>query len=72
MCFLEPRLISTTFDTNSTTNVDLVTIRESTHHRRWPSEIVEAFLAAEVQQPLSTHSTSPRYVVNPQNRQELR
>jgi len=55
-----------------TTNVDLVTIRESTHHRCWPREAVEAFLAAEVQQPVSAHSTSPRYVVNPQNRQELR
>ncbi len=55
-----------------TINVDLVTIRESTHHRCWPSEIVEAFLAAEVQKPLSAHSTSPRYVVNPQNPQELR
>ncbi len=54
-----------------TINVDLVTIRESTHHRCWPREAVEAFLAAEVQKPVSDHYTSPRRVVNPQNRQDL-
>ncbi len=55
-----------------TINVDLVTIRESTHHRCWPREAVEAFLAPNLKKPLSTHSTSPQRVVNPQNRQELR
>ena len=50
-----------------TINVDLVTIRESTHLRRWPSEVVETYLAAEVQKPLFAHSTSPRCVADQQN-----
>lgn len=28
--------------------VEMVTIRESTHHRRWPREIIDTFLTAEV------------------------
>ncbi len=34
-------------DTEATT-VEMVTIRESTHHRRWPREIIDTFLTAEV------------------------
>ncbi len=55
-----------------TINVDMVTIRESRHHRCWPREAVETFLAAEVRKPLSAHSTSPRCVADQQNRQEVR
>ena len=55
-----------------TINVEMVTIRESTRHRCWPREAVETFLAAEVQQPLSAHSTLPWCVADQQNRQEVR
>lgn len=55
-----------------TINVDIATIRESSHHRCWPREAVETFLAAEVPKPLSAHSTPPRCVAEQQNRQEVR
>ena len=53
--------------------VEVVTIRESANHRRWPREAVETFLAAEVQKPLSAHSASSlQCVVDEQSRQEVR
>ena len=54
-------------------NVDIVTIRESRHHRCWPREAVETFLAAEVQKPLPAHSaSSPQCVVDKQSRERVR
>ena len=41
-----------------TISVGIVTIRESYKHRRWPREIVERFLAAELTTgPPASHST---------------
>lgn len=40
------------------TEVSLATVRESSTHRRWPKEIVEKFMAAEVSVSPSSY-TSP-------------
>ena len=43
------------------TAVSLATVRESSKHRRWPREIVERFLAAEIVTcPLATHTPAAR------------
>ena len=56
-----------------TINVDIVTIRESRHHRCWPREAVETFLTAKLQKPLPAYSaSSPQCVVDQQSRQEVR
>ena len=43
-----PRLYTKPLTTADFLEVNLVTVRESSSHRRWPPEIVKTFLAADV------------------------